>query len=563
MNKLSVGQKIIGGFLFVVGLVVLMSLFTYFKIDDINDSYRKLIEKNLTKIDLAQCMATDLANEAVVMRRFNFTGDREDLNVFNEYKKTTDERIVALEGSIQTEKGKNILAKIKKEKLEYEEIAEASFKARTLNDMDNVALYMQRAGTAYKACLADTNALVELVKLRIQTDQQEQDDAADHIQLILFLVNILVAVIAIFIGFFVSRKIVLPIKEITITANMLAKGDLTQKDIIVNSTDEIGTVANTFNLMKNQLQQLIRQIGTTTQQVAASSEELTASAEQSAQATQSVAQTVGYVAEGTERQTTAVGKTTTVVKEMLDSIQQVADNANTVSEAADKTTISAQRGRTVVDSARQQMMIIEDAVGDSAKDVGKLGERSKEIGQIVDTISGIAGQTNLLALNAAIEAARAGEQGRGFSVVAEEVRKLAEQSQDAAKQISTLIYEIQLETENAVLAMNKGASEVNSGTVAVESAGEVFEEIVSLVAKVSSQVREISAAIQQVASGSQHISDSVHDIDVICQATSGQAQTVSSATEEQAATMEEIANASHSLAEMAGELQNAVSRFKV
>jgi len=209
------------------------------------------------------------------------------------------------------------------------------------------------------------------------------------------------------------------------------------------------------------------------------------------------------------------------------------------------------------------MVSIEQSVSSSAEVVTKLGERSKEIGQIVVTISGIAGQTNLLALNAAIEAARAGEQGRGFAVVAEEVRKLAEQSQEAAKQIANLISEIQSETDNAVVAMNEGAREVKVGADVVNNAGKAFKEIVSLISEVSTQIREISAAIQQMASGSQQIVAAVRDIDRISKDAAGQTQTVSAATEEQSASMEEIAAASQALAKMAEDLQSAVRKFRV
>ena len=209
------------------------------------------------------------------------------------------------------------------------------------------------------------------------------------------------------------------------------------------------------------------------------------------------------------------------------------------------------------------MTYIEQTVNNSAQVVAKLGERSKEIGQIVDTISGIAGQTNLLALNAAIEAARAGEQGRGFAVVAEEVRKLAEQSQDAAKKIATLISEIQGDTDKAVLAMSEGTREVKIGTEVVTAAGYAFEEIEVMVTEVSNQVKEISAAVQQMASSSQQIVSSVKEIDELSKNAAGEAQTVSAATEEQSASMEEIASSSQSLAKMAQDLQEAVSKFRV
>ncbi|MBP2651690.1 MAG: mcpB 7 [Firmicutes bacterium] len=206
---------------------------------------------------------------------------------------------------------------------------------------------------------------------------------------------------------------------------------------------------------------------------------------------------------------------------------------------------------------------IEQTVNTSAQVVTKLGQRSKEIGQIVDTISGIASQTNLLALNAAIEAARAGEQGRGFAVVAEEVRKLAEQSQDAAKKIAQLIGEIQVDTDKAVVAMDNGTREVKTGADVVNTAGAAFGEIASLVTAVSDQVREISAAMQQMATGSQQIVGSVKKIDDLGKKSAGEAQGVSAAAEEQLASMEEIASSSQSLAQLAQKLQAEINTFRI
>ena len=169
----------------------------------------------------------------------------------------------------------------------------------------------------------------------------------------------------------------------------------------------------------------------------------------------------------------------------------------------------------------------------------------------------------MLALNAAIEAARAGEAGRGFAVVAEEVKKLAEQSQEAAKQINSLITEIRNDTDSAVDAMNEGTKEVRIGTEVVNNAGNSFQEIFELIGDVTNQVREISAAIEELASGSQQIVVAVRDIDAISKSTAGQTQTVSAATQEQSATMEEIAASSLAMAKMAEELTRVVNMFKV
>ncbi|MGL6015071.1 MAG: methyl-accepting chemotaxis protein, partial [Selenomonadaceae bacterium] len=206
---------------------------------------------------------------------------------------------------------------------------------------------------------------------------------------------------------------------------------------------------------------------------------------------------------------------------------------------------------------------IENTVNESAGVVAKLGDRSKEIGQIVEAISGIAGQTNLLALNAAIEAARAGEQGRGFAVVAEEVRKLAEQSQGAAKQITGLIQEIQSDTERAVAAMNNGTREVKLGTQVVDTAGAAFAQIVGLITSVADEINAITETMKQMETGSRRIVASVKSIDEQSCETASEAETVSAATQEQSASMEEIASASQTLSQMAMELQNVIGKFHI
>ena len=364
-------------------------------------------------------------------------------------------------------------------------------------------------------------------------------------------------------GIFIAKKITRPLQIMGVLCKDLENGDFSDKPRKLFAKDELGQLADALINMRSGLRTILKKVNESATQVAASSEELTASSEQSAQAVMQVANSINDVAQGAGNQLKSIDETVIIVDQMSDGIQQVAASSNQAAEHSAQAVSKAKNGNVSIHKAVSQMVNIEQTVNVSAQVVDKLGDRSKEIGKIVDTIALIASQTNLLALNAAIEAARAGEQGRGFSVVAEEVRKLAEQSQDAAGQIATLIGEIQGDTEKAVVAMNEGTHEVKVGMDVVTKAGKEFEEIAELVTNVSEQVREISIVMQQIDGGSQQIVTSIKRIDGLSKAAVDESQTVSAATEEQSASMEEIASASQHLAELAQDLQAAASHFTV
>ncbi|MBU2703304.1 methyl-accepting chemotaxis protein [Sporomusaceae bacterium BoRhaA] len=380
--------------------------------------------------------------------------------------------------------------------------------------------------------------------------------------LIMAVLMLLAIIIAVATAIYVAGNMTKPLNRLVNAADKIAGGDLSQK-IQVSGMLEINQLAVSLEKMREDLKNIIHEIMTSAGHVLSASEQLSTNTEQSAQATGMVADTITELAKGSDKQVSAIGTTSSVVEQVSGGIQKVSENANNMTVIADQAALAAQDGGKSVETVMKQMSVIEKTVTNSAESVMRLGQRSQKIGQIVETISGIAGQTNLLALNAAIEAARAGEQGRGFAVVAEEVRKLAEQSQGAAKQIAELIIEVQTETEKAVIAMNDGTQEVKVGSEVVHTAGQAFGKIVNLVEQVSGQVKDISAAMQQMASESEIIVDSIHDIDLVSKAASGHTQTVSATSEEQAASIEEISSASQALAKMAEELQDTVKKFKI
>lgn len=373
---------------------------------------------------------------------------------------------------------------------------------------------------------------------------------------------LIILVICLLIAYSLSRSICRPLQRMTAIVATVAAGDLS-KQVFVDSQDEFGQLANSFNVMLAELKNLVGTVARQSQTLAASSEELTASAEQSTTTSHQVATSMNKVAQGAELQLLSIKETVSVIESMAMDIQQIAQGSELVTEKSARSTDMAIVGGHAATEAVHQMTAIAKTVNESASMVTDLGQRSQEIGQIVDTIAGIAAQTNLLALNAAIEAARAGEQGRGFAVVAEEVRKLAEQSHSATKKIAKLIGEIQAETNKAVLAMKKGTQEVALGTDVVNAAGKTFSNIKEMVLDVNKQMCDISVAISALKQNSHTIVQSVDSINILSKKSAEEAEMVSAATEQQAASINEITLSSHDLAKMAQDLQEAVTGFTI
>ncbi|HWR05793.1 methyl-accepting chemotaxis protein [Sporomusa sp.] len=410
-----------------------------------------------------------------------------------------------------------------------------------------------------------TGAWYDSIDAAIIMRQREYEEAMQISMMTQGSIGIISLLIACGLTLILVRSLISPLHHTQTVVSEMATGNLRVSidARVLQRKDEIGFLANAFSNMNTNFKRLITQVAQSAEQIAASSQQFTANTDQSAQAANQIAASIVNVAKGAEQQLVAAENTSTVVEAMSLAIEKIAASANNVASQSAKAADTAHDGRKSVEQAVSQMGHIEQTVNASAKVVAKLGERSHEIGQIIDTISGIAGQTNLLALNAAIEAARAGEQGKGFAVVAEEVRKLAEQSQEAAKQIGKLITEIKGETDKAVASMNEGNSEVKIGAEAVNIAGHTFTAIAGMVTEVSAQVQEIFVAIKQMAGVSQQIVTEVKQIDNLSKNAAGEAQMVSAATEEQSASMQEIASSSQDLAKLAQDLQLTIQQFRV
>ena len=399
--------------------------------------------------------------------------------------------------------------------------------------------------------------------LLLTTSQEDAASETSALTKILLGLALGCLAIALLIAYWASGSFVRPILRIMEVAKDIAAGNLREISKTIDDKSEFGQLSDSVLLMNRNLRSLVQQVQNQSHQLAASSEQLTAGAQQSADAANQVAGSITEMAKGAEDQVAAVNETAAIVEEISATIEDVVLTAREMAAMAEKAVAATSDGQQAVDRAVTQMGSVGEGARKAHAAAGDLESGSRQIEEIVGLISNIAGQTNLLALNAAIEAARAGEQGKGFAVVAEEVRKLAEQSENAAQQIKGIIGINNANIRNVVEAIGEASANIEQGVGLVNSAGEGFAAIGQQVHDVAGRVGGLSTAFTEVGSGSKRIVESMRRVEKISREAALEAQSISAATEEQSASTEEIASSSQSLAKLAGDLQEAVAKFQV
>ncbi|CQR58756.1 methyl-accepting chemotaxis protein [Paenibacillus riograndensis] len=378
-----------------------------------------------------------------------------------------------------------------------------------------------------------------------------------------FIIGGSILIIAILAAYLMIRRMVSPLTKLSASVNTIARGDLTHEPLLFNSKDEIGTLARDFNDMALSLRDIITQVNDTSMLVASSSQELSASAQETNRAGEHSANVTIELAEGAGTQLKDLEGSYQAVQDMSRFITEIAGNADSAKDTAANNAQKARLGRQSLDSTTSQIGIVSESIHDLSDIIATLGSHSKEIENIVGTISSIAEETNLLALNAAIEAARAGEEGRGFAVVAGSVRKLAERSAASAGQIGELVSLIISQMDNAGETMKRSTEEMEQGKELILSAGRSFSEIETSVSDMSSQSQQISETVRELGLIAGGLVESIQKIVTVSNYTAEGAMTLSATSQEQLAAMEEVESSAGFLSSLAEKLQVLVERFKV
>lgn len=573
--RLTIGKKLAISFIIVMLFMGIVGWNGISKMNTINENTNEIVTSWMPGVESINSINYLTEHVLSTNVKMIIDPDQSKLQAYQQENEKTleiiDDEFAKYEKSIYLEEDRRNFNELKNYWNEYKQVnstfVELSKEVDIINgagaNTEKLAKLLKESERLFQKMQQPLNFLVKLNHDGAVKAGEESKEIFSSGQLVTMIIIGVSLILSIVLAVVITRMISLPVQKVSHSLEQLSAGNLALDDLHVQNRDEIGELAASFNQMKTNLRQLIKQVSEGAEQVAASSEELLASTEEVTNGASEVTLHIQELANGSTAAAQTSNDASRGMEEAALGIQRIAESTSSVSDAAIETTKEADSGNRVIHSVVSQMNRISETVGISATLVKGLGKQSEEIGNITKVITDITSQTNLLALNAAIEAARAGEHGRGFAVVADEVRKLAEQSKESAIQITNLIQHIQQGTGQVIESMERGTEEVKTGVSLIEDAGVSFGRILSSIQHVTSQIQEISAASEQLSASVQEVTASVEDVAETAKHASEISQSIAASTEEQLASMEEIGGVAESLSKMAQGLNDEVRKFQL
>ncbi|MFD1929503.1 methyl-accepting chemotaxis protein [Sporosarcina siberiensis] len=561
---MTIARKLYTGFGVILIIILLSSTWNYYELNEIEKDYKEMIEYRVAQAMQANAVERESALQGLYIRSYLLQGNKEDLTTFDGHYEKMQKAITVLQNMVNSGEMKGYLEKTTDKSQEYRVLVDRVILLKDANDMKAAMVLLENEmATVNKEIRENVDMMVSYQYEQLEIALAKAENTASSAKLGLIIASVVALILGGAIATYITRLISRPLRRITIESAVIASGDLTGQDVVVNTKDELHDLAVTFNEMKHNLRKLIGDVNDNALHLTASAEELSASTNEVAYSSEEISKSIEAISIGSQTSAASASESSLAMEETASGVQRIAESTSELHSSAEMTMNIGYASEKTMETAKQQMAVIHNSSTQTNVMIKRLSEQSAEIEHITSVITGIAEQTNLLALNAAIEAARAGEHGKGFAVVADEVRKLAEESRTSASQITKLTLAIQTDTKDVESSVQESLTNASHGVEVIEEAGKSFLSIIEAIQKMSGQIEEISAATEEISASAEEVSSSVTEIAGHASNASEQTEQTSAAMEEQMATIEEINAVARDLSEKAINLQEMIQEFKV
>lgn len=560
MQFKSIRAKMIFGFTFVIMIFLLFSIYNFFSIKGMNEDTEDIINTELNLLILDEQLVSNMANRIGLARGYVMFNDSDFKVKFDEYtEKSTEIEQMVLE--LGTSAHFEEVMKMVHEWETY--IKEEVFAAFDQGQKVKAEMNLKNTVDQARDIMTEYENMAMNREERIRNSGQNIVSKGAGALLLSVVASVLVIIVSLVAAFVTANMITKPIKKVTGRMKLIASGDLSSEPLTSSSKDEVGELVLSTNEMNQSMRTLVGEINAVSQTLSSHSEVMMTSSNEVSAGSQQIASTLQELANGAESQAKNSTDLASTMVSFTETVQSANENGAQIERASTNVLDMTGKGSELMQSSSDQMTKIDDIVHDAVEKVQGLDERSQEISQLVSVIENIANQTNLLALNAAIEAARAGEQGKGFAVVADEVRKLAEQVSYSVSDITRIVDGIKLESSVVSNSLQDVYQEVEQGSHQIKSTLETFNLIHEAVTDMVGNIATVSGNLLTISTGSESMNETITDMAAISEESAAGVEQTSASSQQISASMEEISSSSMELLEIAKNLNGLIRQFKI